>query len=80
MKKKIVCLFLMMVLAIPISFGLSGVTAYADEGDYIKINNVDDLYKVRNDLSSNYKLMKDMVLQIMILQILLRNFLKLDME
>ena len=59
MKKKIVCLFLMMVLAIPISFGLSGVTAYADEGDYIKINNVDDLYKVRNDLSSNYKLMKD---------------------
>ena len=59
MKKTLLGLLLVMALLMPVSFGLSGMEAYADDGDYIKINNVDDLYNVRNDLSANYKLMCD---------------------
>ena len=49
MKKKILSLLMMVVLAIPLSFGLSSLTAYADNGDYIEIKTVDDLYNVRNE-------------------------------
>ena len=63
MKKKLLSLLLMMVLVIPISFGLSGMEAYADDGDYIEIRTAEDLYNVRNDPAANYMLMNDIDLR-----------------
>lgn len=60
MKKKSLSLVLILTLALTLAMSLACVSVFAaDDEDYIKINNVDDLYNVRNDLASNYKLMCD---------------------
>ena len=63
MKRKLLSVLLMVVLALPISLGMSGLSVYADDGDYIEIRTVEDLYNVRNEPSANYILMNDIDLR-----------------
>ena len=55
--KKSLGFILVLTMIMSLAFSLSCMTTFAD--DVIEINNVDDLYNVRNNMSGNYKLMCD---------------------
>ena len=57
MKRKSLGLIVMLAMMMSLAFSLSCVTAFAD--DVIEIDDIDDLYNVRNNMSGNYKLMCD---------------------
>lgn len=59
MKKKVLSLFLSVTMVLLLAASLSCITTFADDGDYIEIRTIEDLYNVRNDLTANYKLMND---------------------
>jgi len=57
MKKHLLPIFLLAITAI---FCCGIFVCSADDGDYIEIWTAEDLYNIRDNLSGNYKLMKDL--------------------